>query len=279
MSLRRGSPSARTVPGSPGNPGVPSIRGLFGKGCPATVSGLVVAVVVDTVQGLSTGARAHILKERIESAPSLAHGDASAPVVNPRSVPRVIDPPQHGSPTTPRGVVGALRRRAHGTSRPLRGALLLDLRAGFIRVLTSQHWMVGSGVVTAYVLGDSVPALVHRRQLAAPARTGLRDERRSTTSGHAPAAGGMALDVPTSGCRIHPTAAFARLRRTRGPPPIVPVYEPVRSSGPRARRGSASAVALIIFVHCHRHDSSVPTKGDEYNAKIIRARLDGAERR
>ena len=65
-----------------------TISGLLFGGSPSTVAGLIVAIVVDAIQGLPLWARPHVLKERFKAVlPALA--DANAPSAPERELRRV----------------------------------------------------------------------------------------------------------------------------------------------------------------------------------------------
>lgn len=167
-------PPGRTVTGTPRRPRVPAIGRLDVLCCPSAVPGLVAPVPVDAVQGGAVRPGSHVLQERGEVPPPVAHTDPSPAVAGPRCVLGVVAAPQHRLPRPPRGVVRTLLRRPHGPCRRLPGTLLPDLRPRPVRVALPGHRMSHTGVVTRDVLRHPVPTFVNRCKLTAAAGARLR---------------------------------------------------------------------------------------------------------
>jgi hypothetical protein len=71
---------------------------LLDRSRPPTVTGLVVAVVVDAIDGAAVGSLAHVGEEVGEGVPALADGDPSSAVVGPVLASGVVAALEHGLP-------------------------------------------------------------------------------------------------------------------------------------------------------------------------------------
>ena len=179
-------PSGGTVSGATCLPRIASIDSLLGSGRPSAVPGLVIPIIVDPVKGHVLGTRPHVAQEALEGSPPFTDDDSPAAVTRVRSVPGVVDAPEHGHPGTPCGVVGTLGRSANGACRTLQRSLRLDLRSCLLRVSLTLHRMCHSRAVAAEIARYAVPLFVNRGKLSATARTGLGLQRFEATSGPAP---------------------------------------------------------------------------------------------
>lgn len=157
------------------------VRRLLDGSRPAAVSRLVIAVVVDAVNGITgAGPIPHVLKEVLELRPSLANRDATAPVVMERAGFLVGAAGKHRRPYP---VCGAIRHSMASSGFPGRKVLLKETAAGFDASKSDRGFFGGERAATI-ALDGAVISVMALDAVFEDNKTIKRAERQWVSRGH-----------------------------------------------------------------------------------------------